>query len=125
MGFNGTIWRLRRGAELVGEIAVDDPDFPWLHGRFIPGPGYDDTLRDLFDRELALLERLDEEGSDESAEAWETVYGEVNRILVLSGPQGVNVAEFLLHIRGDRAWFRWIGPDGPDGSGEAARGVHD
>ncbi|MFC9030830.1 hypothetical protein [Streptomyces arboris] len=107
MGFDGTIWRLRRGTELVGEIAVDDLDFPWLYGRFIPGPAYDAGIRELFDRELALMERLDEGESDESAEAWEGVCREVNRTLVLTGPEGKGVAEFLLHIQGDRAWFRW------------------
>ncbi|MFE7479899.1 hypothetical protein [Streptomyces sp. NPDC057552] len=107
MGFNGTIWRLRRGAELVGEIAVDGADFPWLHGRFLPGPAFDPAVRQLFDRELALLERLEEDESDESAEAWERAYAEVNRTLALAGPEGAAVAEFLLHIRGDRAWFRW------------------
>ncbi|MFF6906099.1 hypothetical protein ACFY9Q_09180 [Streptomyces sp. NPDC012389] len=107
MGFNGTIWRLRRGTELVGEIAVDSPDFPWLHGRFTPGPAYDTGTHELFERELALLERLDEDESDESAEAWERVCDEVNRTLALAGPEGEAVAEFLLHIQGDRAWFRW------------------
>ncbi|MDT0494204.1 hypothetical protein ACPEIF_14490 [Streptomyces sp. NPDC012600] len=107
MGFNGTIWRLRRGAELVGEIAVDGADFPWLHGRFLPGPAFDPAVRQLFDRELALLERLEEDESDESAEAWERACDEVNRTLALAGPEGVAVAEFLLHIQGDRAWFRW------------------
>ncbi|MFJ1592159.1 hypothetical protein ACIOD0_18170 [Kitasatospora albolonga] len=107
MGFNSTIWRLRRGAELVGEIAVDGGDFPWLHGRFLPGPAFDPAVRQLFDRELALLERLEEDESDESAEAWERAYDEVTRTLALVGPEGAAVAEFLLHIRGDRAWFRW------------------
>lgn len=32
---------------------------------------------------------------------------EVNGTLVLTGPEGKDVAEFLLHIQGDRAWFRW------------------
>ncbi|WP_433402471.1 hypothetical protein [Streptomyces sp. CA-146814] len=107
MGFNGTIWRLRRGTELVGEIAVDDPDFPWLRGRFIPGPAFDTTVRELFDRELALMERLDEDETDESAEAWERVCCEMNSTLALAGPEGEAVAEFLLHVQGDRAWFRW------------------
>ncbi|MYR39461.1 hypothetical protein [Streptomyces sp. DvalAA-19] len=107
MGFDGTIWRLRRGTDLVGEIAVDDADFPWLYGRFIPGPAFEPAVRQLFDRELVLMERLEEDESDESAEAWERVYGEVNRTFALVGPAGAAVAEFLLHIQGDRAWFRW------------------
>lgn len=53
------------------------------------------------------MERLDENESDESAKAWEGVCCEADRTLVLTGPEGKAVAEFLLHIQGDRAWFRW------------------
>ena len=54
MGFEGEVWHVRGGDEPVGEILIDDADFPWLSGRFTPGPGYA-TVRDLFARELALL----------------------------------------------------------------------
>jgi hypothetical protein len=36
----------------VGEIQIDDADFPWLSGRFTAGPGFA-AVRDLFARELA------------------------------------------------------------------------
>lgn len=106
------IWRLRlrlpsrRGEDLVGAIAVDEHDFPWLHGRFLAGPAHEE-VRDLFARELVLLDRMDEDGSDESAEAWETVHDQVNRTMTLTRPTGGTVAEFLLHIQDGRAWFRW------------------
>ncbi|MFI6013199.1 hypothetical protein ACIBAG_31025 [Streptomyces sp. NPDC051243] len=101
MGFDGEVWRVRGGDEPVGEIRIDEADFPWLSGRFTPGPGYA-AVRDLFARELALLER----DLDESREEWETAYDEIRRRVSLSSPDGP-VAEFLLHIDGDRAWFRW------------------
>lgn len=101
MGFDGEVWRLRDGDEPVGEILIDEADFPWLAGRFTPGPGYA-AVRELFVRELALLER----DFDEVAEAWEAAYGEIRSRVSLSSPDGP-VAEFLLHIEGDRAWFRW------------------
>ncbi|MGW0598771.1 hypothetical protein ACWD11_16675 [Streptomyces sp. NPDC002776] len=100
MGFDGTVWHIRSGDEPVGEIAIDDADFPWLSGRFTPGPGYA-SVRDLFARELALVARVDEE-----VEEWEAAYDEIRRRVSLSSPDGP-VAEFLLHIEGDRAWFRW------------------
>jgi hypothetical protein len=101
MGFDGGVWQVRSGDEPVGEILIDEADFPWLSGRFTPGPAYD-AVSDLFARELALLER----DYDEAWEAWEEAYDEIRRRVSLFSPDGP-VAEFLLHIEGDRAWFRW------------------
>jgi hypothetical protein len=100
VGFDGTVWHIRSGDEPVGEIAIDDADFPWLSGRFTPGPGYA-SVRDLFARELALVARVDED-----VEEWEAAYDEIRSRVSLSSSDGP-VAEFLLHIEGDRAWFRW------------------
>ncbi|GAA2493591.1 hypothetical protein [Streptomyces longisporus] len=101
MGFEGEVWQVRTGAEPVGEILIDDADFPWLSGRFTAGPGFG-AVRDLFARELALISRDDEEHRQE----WEAAYEEITRQVSLSSPDGP-VPEFLLHIEGDRAWFRW------------------
>ncbi|MEU0394347.1 hypothetical protein ABZ208_16490 [Streptomyces sp. NPDC006208] len=100
----GDIWRVLGAAgDAVGDIVIDEADFPWLHGRFVPGPGFA-TVEPLFHRELELLERYDE---DETAgEEWEAVYADIGRAVSLVSPTGP-VAEFLLHIEGDRAWFRW------------------
>jgi hypothetical protein len=101
VGFEGEVWRLRSGEEPVGEILIDDADFPWLSGRFTAGPAFG-AVRDLFARELALIERDDEKHRQE----WEAAYDEISRRVSLSSPDGP-VPEFLLHIEGDRAWFRW------------------
>ncbi|MFG3320856.1 hypothetical protein ACGF3J_22690 [Streptomyces sp. NPDC048171] len=107
-GFDGETWQVRsrdsgEGAAgaLVGEILIDDADFPWLSGRFRPGPAHA-AVQDLFARELALVERDD---AGHRAE-WEEVCAEIERRVRLLSPDGP-VAEFLLHIEGDRAWFRW------------------
>ncbi|WP_425247880.1 hypothetical protein [Streptomyces sp. NEAU-NA10] len=101
MGFDGGVWHVRCGEEPVGEIAVDEADFPWLAGHFTPGPAYG-AVEPLFARELALLEA----DLDTHVEEWEAVYAEIRRLLSLTSPDGP-VAEFLLHIEGNRAWFRW------------------
>ncbi|MET9827252.1 hypothetical protein ABZ038_37660 [Streptomyces sp. NPDC006349] len=122
MAFEGEVWHVRRardtgesGAqpEEIGEILIDDADFPWLSGRFRAGPAYG-ALHDLFARELALAE-----GDDaERGKWWEAAYAEIERRVRLVSPDG-SVAAFLLHIRGDRAWFRWSdessGPARPEG----------
>ncbi|CCK25306.1 hypothetical protein BN159_0927 [Streptomyces davaonensis JCM 4913] len=100
MGFEGAVWQIRSGDDSVGAISIDEADFPWLSGHFTPGPAYA-AVRELFARELALLERV-----DEHVEEWEAAYAEIERRVTLSSPDGP-VAEFLLHIDGDRAWFRW------------------
>ncbi|MEV0179765.1 hypothetical protein AB0I54_10760 [Streptomyces sp. NPDC050625] len=99
MAFDGSVWRVRSGGEAVGEILIDDMDFPWLSGRFTPGPAFG-SVRELFARELALADR------DDDWELWEEAYEEIRRRVSLSSPDGP-VPEFLLHIEGDRAWFRW------------------
>ncbi|ANS70066.1 hypothetical protein SLINC_7842 [Streptomyces lincolnensis] len=101
MGFEGQVWQVRSGADAVGEILIDDADFPWLSGRFTAGPGYD-AVQELFARELALTRR-DDAGHWQQ---WEEAYDEIRRRVSLTSPDGP-VAEFLLHIDGDRAWFRW------------------
>lgn len=101
MGFVGDVWRVRSGEEPVGDILIDDADFPWLSGRFTAGTAFD-GVRELFARELALMELDDETGWEE----WETVHDQIQRRVSLIAPGGP-VPEFLLHIEGDRAWFRW------------------
>ena len=101
MGFGGEVWRVRSGEDRVGEILIDDVDFPWLSGRFTAGPAFE-AVRELFARELALTE-LDD---DERWQEWEAAYDEIARRVSLLAPDGP-VPEFLLHIEGDRAWFRW------------------
>jgi len=99
MGFVGEVWQVRRGEEPVGEILIDDADFPWLSGKFTAGPAFE-AVRELFARELALAQ------GDADWTAWEKAYDEISRQVTLTSPDGP-VPEFLLHIEGERGWFRW------------------
>jgi hypothetical protein len=107
MGYEGEVWHVRQvpgaGEDVgeIGEILIEDADFPWLSGRFSAGPAYG-AVHHLFVRELALAER----GDAEHWTRWEEAYAEIERRVRLVSPDGP-VAEFLLHIQGDRAWFRW------------------
>lgn len=97
----GGAWRLYRGTELVGEIEIDGSDFPWLEGRFVAHPGFAE-VKPLFDEELRLA---DEDSADG---AWDAAYYRIRQAgLRFVKPDGREVAEFLLHIQGDRGWFRW------------------
>ncbi|MFJ8113530.1 hypothetical protein [Streptomyces sp. NPDC096132] len=109
MGFDGEVWSVRGadGREEIGDIVVEDADFPFLSGRFsAAGPAFD-AVEPLFTRELSLME-------DENWEEWEAVQGEIRRRVTLVSPRGP-VPEFLLHIEGDTAWFRWSDEPFEDG----------
>ncbi|MEU4094272.1 hypothetical protein [Streptomyces sp. NPDC026673] len=107
MGFEGGIWRVLSDGEPVGDITIEEADFPWLSGRFTPGPAFP-RVRPLFERELALMEiAMTAPAEDDGPwSAWEAAYDEVRRAVSLSSPSGP-VPEFLLHIEDDQAWFRW------------------
>ncbi|OLZ59354.1 hypothetical protein AVW11_26500 [Streptomyces amritsarensis] len=106
MGFEGAVWRLVRQEELLGEIVIDEADFPWLNGRFVPTPTFSE-VKPWFDASLALMEA-------EEYEQFDHAYERIADTLSLVAPSGP-VAEFLLHISDDRAWFRWS--DEPFGDG--------
>src|SRR4051794_41376076 len=92
VGFEGAVWKVRSGDEPVGDILIDEADFPWLSGPFTARPGFA-GVRELFARELALVDEDDEERQHE----WEETYDEVRRRVSLHAPGGP-VPEFLLHI---------------------------
>jgi hypothetical protein len=118
VGFQGGVWQVRSGDQRVGEILIDEADFPWLSGGFTPGPAFD-TVRDLFARELELVRRLAERDDDEIVDEWERAYDEIRARVSLSSPDGP-VPEFLLHIEGDHAWFRWSDEPFDEEEAEAA-----
>lgn len=107
---SGEVWRLVRGEELLGRIVIESADFPWLHGRFLREPAFDD-VKPLFDEELALVES----DLDGDVEAWERIYDRITGALTLLSPRG-RVPEFLLHVQGDEAWFRWSDEPFDDGA---------
>ncbi|MBM7771885.1 hypothetical protein JOD54_002089 [Actinokineospora baliensis] len=95
----GEVWRLTSGDDPVADIVINDSDFPWLYGRLVPLPAFD-RFRPLFDQELALVESPD-------VAAWDSVHAKIAASLTLHAPTGP-VAEYLLHVDGDEAWFRWV-----------------
>ncbi|MFC8125764.1 hypothetical protein [Streptomyces sp. NPDC057302] len=98
-------WRLLSGSTLVGTIVIDEPGMPWQRGRFLSEPAFS-QFKPWFDEINALV------GAEEF-ERFDDVYDLIEGALTLESPSGP-VAEFLLHIDQDRAWFRWH--DGPSTS---------
>ncbi|CAM5334865.1 MULTISPECIES: hypothetical protein [Streptomyces] len=99
------LWRLHTRAtppRHVADLHVDGSDFPWLTAAFRPLAPYEEH-RPLFVRLADLSET-------EEWEAFDACWSELNRTLALHTPEGVPVADFLLHVEDDdsRASFRWI-----------------
>lgn len=103
------------GDALLGAIDVAGGDFPWLNGRLVPTAEFE-RFRSLFEDELRLLDHV-----DDSIDEWEAAYGRIRDSgISLMHPDGHAAAEFLLHIDGSQAWFRWsdepLTPDPDAGS---------
>jgi hypothetical protein len=101
------IWTLHRrgdGAALA-DLVVTGGDFPWLNARVDPRAGLAE-FRPLFIEELMLLDNIDVD-----VHSWEHAYAAVRNAVTLRYPDGREVPEFLLHLDGDEAWWRW--DDGP------------
>ena len=91
----------RRGdGRHLADLVVTGGDFPWLHARVEPGEGLAEVLP-LFAAELLLLDR------DDDIESWERAYDAIRAAVTLRYPRGHQVPEFLLHLDGDEAWWRW------------------
>ena len=92
---------LKRRDELLGVLRSLDTDFPWVNCIFEPTTSFDE-VRPLFDEELKLLDA-------DQMEEWETAYERINalKLQLIATKDDKDVGEFLLHIRGKEAWFRY------------------
>jgi hypothetical protein len=97
----GERWRLYLGDQLVADLVVVGGDFPWLSARIEPRDGFE-KVRPLFAEELRLLDNVDRD-----VESWEAAYAAVRSAVILRYPDGHPVPEFVLHIDGEDAWWRW------------------
>ncbi len=95
------VGQLVRGDELLAELVVTGGDFPWLNATARPAAAFAE-VGPLFDEELRRLEFLDDE-----LEQWEAAYRRIREVVRLLAPDGRPVPEFLLHIEGEDAWWRW------------------
>jgi hypothetical protein len=101
MSHENAAWHLTDGDQILGTLTVTDSDFPWLHGKFALVEAFS-SWRAAFDEEFRLLETI-----DDNVEEWEDAYRPIADALTLRNPAGQPVAEFLLHIQGNDAWWRW------------------
>ncbi len=94
-------WTLWAGEELVGEVVGAEPDQPWFFGAWQPTEAFE-AYRSLFEEELSLLEAAEERWDE-----YDRCYGQIREALQLKTPAGSRVAEWILHVDGSQAWFRF------------------
>ena len=94
------IFLVARREELVAELVVERLDPPWFRGRVVPRDEFA-ALQPLFDHERELAANLDRDPA-----AWARAYRRLRGEVRLIKPDGHQVPEFLLHIDGNRAWWR-------------------
>jgi hypothetical protein len=95
---------LKRGNVRLGTLQVIDLDQPWFVCEFVSTPDFED-VKPLFDEELALLEESD----TFDIEAWEKAYSRIDDLGLQLVPtdSAAPISEFLLHIDGREARFRY------------------
>jgi hypothetical protein len=116
-GVEGSTWRLLRGDRVVADLVVYGGDFPWLNARMFPREGFEE-VRPLFEDELLRLDDY-----DANIQGWDDAYQRIRAEVSLAGPDGHLVPEFLLHIDGDEAWWRWS--DEPFDEEGPSRSLHE
>ena len=95
------VLQVRRGEQIIAELAVTGGDFPWLNATVWSSPGFE-QIRPLFQEELRALEHIDDDLG-----VWEAAYENIRSAITLHYPDGRPVPEFLLHVDGSDAWWRW------------------
>jgi hypothetical protein len=106
---SGEVWQLHADGRVVADLRVVERDFPWLHARVEARDGFVDVAV-LFAEELRLLHAEGDASAVRPATVpapWDAAYDRIRERTRLTYPDGDDVPEYLLHIDGDRAWWRW------------------
>lgn len=108
-------WRLLHEGQVVAALIVTGGDMPWVNARVEHRPGFA-GVKPLFEEEFRLLDLIDTGGIAE----WEAVQSAICSQARLTDAEGAEVPEYLLHIQGSCAWWRWH--DTPFEATEGERG---
>ncbi|MCP4538500.1 MAG: hypothetical protein GY832_15295 [Chloroflexi bacterium] len=95
-------WRLKLGEETLGVLTKDRLDQPSMFCHFEPAPAFE-QYKPLFAEELRLLNL-------EKMDLWEQAYRKIispGFTLEPVGKKSQIIKDFILHIEGNEAWFRW------------------
>ena len=96
------ILHLKLQDNLLGTLTVYKTDFPWIFCHFEPTSEFD-SVQPLFDKELQLV------NSEVDWEEWDKTYQTLSdlNLRIIDTITKEEIKEFLLHIDGTEAWFRY------------------
>jgi hypothetical protein len=98
------IWTLHRDGAIIAELRVTGRDMPSLSAAITRLAGFE-AIEPFFTEDLEFLELPDPDGNE--VQRWEELSDRYLAGTTLHHPSGAPAAEFLLHIDGDVAWWRW------------------
>ena len=89
---------LKRGVQLLGVLISKTTDLPWVNCEFNPTASFKE-VQPLFDEELDA----------DLMDAWQDAYDRIKTLglRLIDTKDEKDIGEFLLHIRGNEAWFRY------------------
>ena len=97
-------WKLVKGDLVLAELFMGEVDFPFLYGKARVTEHFP-LVKPYFDLDaVTLTENLDDDHYEELDQMYEQMKAEGVRLV---DPGGEPVAEFLLHIDGSDASFRY------------------
>jgi hypothetical protein len=93
--------QLMHGTTVLGTLTKTDVDMPWVQCTFVPTPAFA-TIQPLFEAEQQAL-------TDQNDVLWEQLYEQIDALglRLVNQDKGQSIGQFLLHIDGDQAWFRY------------------
>ncbi len=94
-------WKLQLGDEILGILTDGVSDMPLEFCEFAPNPSFA-PYQALFEEELALL-------NSDRMDLWERAYSEIESLRLVLKPFDLEtepITKFILHIDGNKAWFR-------------------
>lgn len=95
-------FQLKQDDRLLGTLRQYDSDFPWINCKFEPTEAFH-QFKHLFNDELECMDR-----EPFNIEEWDEAYSKIIDLNfeLIDLTSGNLIAEFLLHIKNDEAWFR-------------------
>ncbi len=99
-------WLLKKENTIFGQLTLEEVDQPWFMCSFKRDPAFTQIapLFELVQKQLNAPKIHFPENS-----SWDNIYEEIEKlglVLVAMAPEEDTFDEFLLHIQGDKAWFR-------------------
>lgn len=96
-------FQLKQKNQLLGTLRQYDSDFPWINCKFEPTEAFQ-QFKPLFDEELEFMK-----SEPFDIEEWDAAYRKIIdlNLRLIDLTDETSITEFLLHIKGDEAWFRY------------------